>query len=199
MKNLLALLVMLLLQSCIVNIKQDYNGYSRNLVFEQNKKWLINNIYTDLNSYDRDELTQKIFEKFNKLSKGNAYSLEKARSENLISGKISFSPDIEEIEQLKNATDFDYLINIYTKKVRSNLALIEPTEQQIYASNEAFAILEVYDIKKMKKIYLQKASSSQTREEKTKGPSFHYTSETLSQKNLKKIIKDIEKNAIIKN
>ncbi|MBF1149685.1 MAG: hypothetical protein HXL67_07905 [Cloacibacterium normanense] len=51
----------------------------------------------------------------------------------------------------------------------------------------------------MKKIYLQKASSLQTREEKTKGPSFHYTSETLSKKNLKKIIKDIEKNAILKN
>ena len=54
MKKIIALLTILLLQSCIVNIKQDYNGYSRNLVFEQNKKWLINNIYTDLNSYDRD-------------------------------------------------------------------------------------------------------------------------------------------------
>ena len=55
MKKIIALLTILFLQSCIVNIKQDYNGYSRNLVFEQNKKWLINNIYTDLNSYDRDE------------------------------------------------------------------------------------------------------------------------------------------------
>ena len=82
MKKIIALLTILLLQSCIVNIKQDYNGYSRNLVFEQNKKWLINNIYTDLNSYDRDELNKKIFEKFNELSKGNAYTLEKARSEN---------------------------------------------------------------------------------------------------------------------
>ena len=59
MKKIIALLTILLLQSCIVNIKQDYNGYSRNLVFEQNKKWLINNIYTDLNSYDRDELNKK--------------------------------------------------------------------------------------------------------------------------------------------
>ena len=38
MKKIIALLTILLLQSCIVNIKQDYNGYSRNLVFEQNKK-----------------------------------------------------------------------------------------------------------------------------------------------------------------
>lgn len=37
MKKIIALLTILLLQSCIVNIKQDYNGYSRNLVFEQNK------------------------------------------------------------------------------------------------------------------------------------------------------------------
>ena len=44
----------------------------------------------------------------------------------------------------------------------------------------------------MKKIYLQKASSLQTHE-KNKRQSFHYTSETLSKKNLKKIIKDIEK------
>lgn len=199
MKKIFYLFAFLLLQSCIVNIKQDYNGYSRNLVFEKDKKWLINNIYSDLNSYERDEMNQKIFQKFNELSKGNSYSLEKARSENLIAGKISFSPEIEEIEQLKNATDFDYLVNIYTKKIRNNLALIEPSEQQLYASNEAFAIIEVYDIKKMKKIYLQKASSYQSRDENTKGPSFYYTAETLSKKNLKKIIKDIEKNAIIKN
>ena len=37
MKKIIALLTILLLQSCIVNIKQDYNGYSRNLVFEQIK------------------------------------------------------------------------------------------------------------------------------------------------------------------
>ena len=95
MKKILYLFAFLLLQSCIVNIKQDYNGYSRNLVFEKDKKWLINNIYSDLNSYERDEMNQKIFQKFNELSKGNSYSLEKARSENLIAGKISFSPEIE--------------------------------------------------------------------------------------------------------
>ena len=34
------------------------------------------------------------------------YTLEKARSENLIAGKISFSPEIEEIEQLKKRYRF---------------------------------------------------------------------------------------------
>jgi hypothetical protein len=45
----------------------------------------------------------------------------------------------------------------------------------------------------------QKVYSSQSREKETKGPSFHYSSETLSKKNLRKILKDIKKNAIIKS
>jgi hypothetical protein len=200
MKNmLLILLSCIALQSCFVNAKRDYNGYSKTLVFTKQDKWLINNIYTDLNSYDRDKLNKEVFSLFNELSSGNVYNLEKAKSQNLITGRIPFSPETEDIEQFKNSTDFNYLVNIYTKKVRNGLAVIEPSEQMQYASNEAFAIIEIYDIKNVKKIYYQKVYSSQSREKETKGPSFHYSSETLSKKNLRKILKDIKKNAIIKS
>lgn len=199
MKNLLLILISALaMQSCFVNAKRDYNGYSKNLVFNKNDKWLINNIYTDLSSLDKERLNKETLETFNELSAGNAYNLEKAKSESLISGKISFSPEIEEIEQLKNSTNFNYLVNIYTKKIRNGLAVLETSEQREYASNEAFAIIEIYDIKNLKKVYYQKVYSSQTREKQTKGPSFQYSSETLSKKNLMKILKDIKKNAIIK-
>ncbi len=199
MKNLLLILISALaMQSCFVNAKRDYNGYSKNLVFNKNDKWLINNIYTDLSSMDKERLNKETLETFNELSARNAYNLEKAKSESLISGKISFSPEIEEIEQLKNSTNFNYLVNIYTKKIRNGLAVLETSEQREYASNEAFAIIEIYDIKNLKKVYYQKVYSSQTREKQTKGPSFQYSSETLSKKNLMKILKDIKKNAIIK-
>lgn len=200
MKNfLLILLTATLMQSCFVNAKKDYNGYSKNLVFNKNDRWLLNNIYTDLNSYDKEKLNNEILDLFNGLSNGNAFNLEKAKSENLITNRIPFSPEIEDIEQLKNSTNFTYLVNVYTKKIRNGLAVIETSEQREYASNEAFAIIEIYDIKKEKKIYYQKVYSSQIREKQTKGPSFQYSSETLSIKNLRKILKDIKKNAIIKS
>lgn len=200
MKNLLLiLLTAALMQSCFVNAKRDYNGYSKSLVFNKTEKWLINNIYTDLNSNDREALGDETLSVFKKLSNENAYTLSKAKSENLINNKIPFSPESEDIQQLKNATDFNFLVNIYTKKVRDNLAPLETTEQREYASNEAFAIIEIYDIKKEKRIYYQKVYSSQTRDKQTKGPSFHYSSESLSKKNLRKILKDIKKNAIIKS
>lgn len=200
MKNLLLILISALaMQSCFVNAKRDYNGYSKNLVFSKNEKWLINNIYTDLNSHDKEKLNHEILDRFNELSNGNAYNLEKAKSENLITNKIPFSPEIEDIEQLKNSTNFTYLVNVYTKKTRNGLAVLETSEQKEYASNEAFAIIEIYDIKNLKKVYYQKVHSSQTREKQTKGPSFQYSSETLSIKNLRKIMKDIKKNAIIKS
>ena len=107
MKNmLLILLSCMALQSCFVNAKRDYNGYSKTLVFTKQDKWLINNIYTDLNSYDRDELNKEVFSLFNELSSGNIYNLEKAKSQNIITGRIPFSPETEDIEQFKNSTDF---------------------------------------------------------------------------------------------
>jgi len=136
--------------------KKRLQWYSKTLVFTKQDKWLINNIYTDLNSYDRDELNKEVFSLFNELSSGNIYNLEKAKSQNLITGRIPFSPETEDIEQFKNSTDFNYLVNIYTKKVRNGLAVVEPSEQMQYASNEAFAIIEIYDIKNVKKIYYKK-------------------------------------------
>lgn len=85
MKNmLLILLSCIALQSCFVNAKRDYNGYSKTLVFTKQDKWLINNIYTDLNSYDRDELNKEVFSLFNELSSGNIYNLERTTVHKII-------------------------------------------------------------------------------------------------------------------
>ena len=42
---------MVFLQSCHVSVKREYQGLSGALVFTQNKKWLVNNLYSDLDSF----------------------------------------------------------------------------------------------------------------------------------------------------
>lgn len=199
------------LQSCFVNVIRDYDGLSKTLVFNQNKKWLINNVYTDLDATQDEQLNNKILETFNKLSSGNALSIDEARKNNLLPSTISFAPDLEQLQSLKENSGFDFIVNIRTKIIKNQLASLELENPLQYSKNSAFAILEVYDLKTLKKIYYQKAysensldkaktypeySAEEVRQNKKEGPHFNYSAETLSIKDLKKILKDIEKNAI---
>lgn len=211
----LFLLVMVFLQSCHVSVKREYQGLSGALVFTQNKKWLVNNLYSDLDSFEKERLNKKILEQFQVLSKGNATSVDQANSENLLPSKISFNPDLEQLESLKTNSDFDYLVNIRTIKVRDQIASLELSQPFEYSKNEAFALLEIYDLKSLKKIYSQKATSEVAMEgernnpdyygqnglpninsSKDKGPFLNYSARTLSVKNLNKILKDIDRKAI---
>lgn len=206
---------MVFLQSCHVPVKRDYQGLSGALVFTQNKKWLVNNLYSDLDSFDKERLNKKILEQFQVLSKGNATSVDQATSENLLPSKISFNPDLEQLESLKTNSDFDYLVNIRTIKVRDQIASLELSQPFEYSRNEAFALLEIYDLKSLKKIYSQKATSEvamegkrnnpdyygqnglpNTNSSKDKVPFLNYSARTLSVKNLNKILKDIDRKAI---
>lgn len=206
---------MVFLQSCHVPVKRDYQGLSGALVFTQNKKWLVNNLYSDLDSFDKERLNKKILEQFQMLSKGNATSVGQATSENLLPSKISFNPDLEQLESLKTNSDFDYLVNIRTIKVRDQIASLELSQPFEYSRNEAFALLEIYDLKSLKKIYSQKATSEvamegkrnnpdyygqnglpNTNSSKDKVPFLNYSARTLSVKNLNKILKDIDRKAI---
>lgn len=214
-KNLLFLIVVFWVQSCHVPVKRDYQGLSGALVFSENKKWLVNNLYSDLNSDAREKLNKVILEKFVALSKGNAVSVDEANSKNLLPSKISFTPDLEQLESLKTNADFDYLVNVRTIKVRDQISSLELSQPFEYSKNEAFALLEVYDLKTPKKIYSQKVSSEVAMEGKNaqirnsdpnnlnqdlpkvgKGPFLNYSAEALSKKNLKKILQDLDKKAI---
>ena len=211
----LLILTILLLQSCIVPVKRDYQGLSKALPFNQEKKWLINNMFTDFSSDQREKNNKNIFDTFNELSKGKAISMDDARKQNLLASRVSFSPSLEELESLKNNSDFDYLVNTYTEKVHDQISSLELSSPLNYSKNEAFATIEIYDLKTLKRIYYQKASSETSMEKKKtypeysgeelysdhvqgkdKGPHFSFSANQLAQKNLNKILKDIEKNAI---
>jgi len=169
----LFLLVMVFLQSCHVSVKREYQGLSGALVFTQNKKWLVNNLYSDLDSFEKERLNKKILEQFQVLSKGNATSVDQANSENLLPLKISFNPDLEQLESLKTNSDFDYLVNIRTIKVRDQIASLELSQPFEYSKNEAFALLEIYDLKSLKKIYSQKATSEVAMEGERNNPDYY--------------------------
>lgn len=213
-KFLLLGISLIALQSCtILNVKQDNFGTSKSLDFTKNKKWIINDLFTDLDSYQREEMNKKIFETFNSLSKNNAVTLQDARTKNLLTAKISRNPADTEIEDLKNTSDFDYLVTAYTVKVNDQISLLETSRPIEYKKNEAFATIEVYDIKNQKKIYIQKAydivsldkgqrypeisgEEAYVNKKKNEGPFFTASASQISKRCLKKILKDIRKNAV---
>ncbi len=213
-KKLIAAIFLIALQSCHVPVVRDYQGTSKSLVFTEEKKWLINEIHSDFATQMDENLNKKIFTTFNELSKGNAVTITSARENDLVLSNFSFSPSTEDLATLLH-TDYHYFVNIRTKQLKDQIAAMELITPLDYRKNEAFATVEVYDIKAGKRIYHQKASSAVDFDNRKNYPlhsaqeahqsvieqddrnlRFNYSAEMLAIKNLNKILKDIEKNAI---
>ncbi|ASW74528.1 hypothetical protein IQ37_02000 [Chryseobacterium piperi] len=197
MKKYLALLLILFaLQSCYYPVKKDYGIYSKSLVFSKDQKWLINTIRTGVDSHHREMMDKETLKLFNELSNGQAYTLQMAKSQNIIQDNIPFQPENEDLETLKNTSDFNFLVNISTIKVRNDLDTSGAGEQFTYQRNETSAIMDVYDIRTMKKVYSFKASSLVSVEKGEKVTIFTPTSEMMTMKNFRSLLKSIKKNAV---
>lgn len=196
MKKLIFLfLLVIALQSCYYPVRKDYGIYSKSLVFSKDKKWLINDIRTGVSAHHREMMSKEVLELFQKLSNGKASDLTTAKAENIIQNSIPFEPEIEDLEVLKNNSDYNFLVNIYTLKVRNSLDNSIGLQYE-YKKNETFAMMEVYDIGTMKKIYSLKASSEVSVEKDQKATVFDPSTEMMTMKNFRALLKSVKKNAV---
>jgi hypothetical protein len=196
MKKYISLLFILIsLQSCYYPVRKDYGIYSKSLVFSKDQKWLINNINTDVDSHHREMMHKETLKLFRELSDGKAFDLQTAKSENILKHNIPFNPQDEDLEVLKDNSDFNFLVNIYTFKVRNGLDN-ELGVQYEYKKNETFAMMDVYDIKTLKKIYSFKAYSEVSVEKGEKATIFNPSTEMMTMKNFRALLKSVKKNAI---
>jgi len=194
-KYIYLFIIVFTLQSCYYPVRKDYGIYSKSLVFSKDKKWLINNINTDVDSHHREMMSKQTLQLFQDLSNGKASDLKTAKSENLIQNNIPFEPQAEDLETLKNSSDFNFLVNIYTFKVRNALDNSIGVQYE-YKKNETFAIMDVYDISTMKKIYSFKAYSEVSVEKGDKATIFNPSTEMMTMKNFRALLKSVKKNAV---
>ncbi|HAO28420.1 MAG TPA: hypothetical protein DCQ68_13720 [Chryseobacterium indologenes] len=188
-------MLVIALQSCYYPVRKDYGIYSKSLVFSKDKKWLINDIRTGVSTHHREMMSKEVLELFQKLSNGKASDLKTAKAENIIQNSIPFEPEIEDLEVLKNNSDYNFLVNIYTLKVRNSLDNSIGLQYE-YKKNETFAMMEVYDIGTMKKIYSLKASSEVSVEKDQKATVFDPSTEMMTMKNFRALLKSLKKNAV---
>jgi hypothetical protein len=143
MKRYIFFFILFITQSCYYYpVRKDYGIYSKSLVFSKDKKWLINNIKTGVESHHREMMEKEVMQLFQELSNGNAFD---RKQQNLIQSSIPFEPQTEDLETLKSSSDFNFLVNIYTMRVRNSLdrSIGELDDKK----NETFAMMDIYDIK----------------------------------------------------
>lgn len=194
-KYIFFIFLFIALQSCYYPVRKDYGIYSKALVFSKDKKWLINDIRTGVDSHHREMMSKETLQLFQNLSNGNAYDLKMTKAGNLIQNNIPFEPESEDLETLKNNSDFNFLVNIYTMKVRNGLDNSIGTQYE-YKKNETFAMMDVYDITTMKKIYSLKAYSEVSVDKDQKATIFTPTTEMMTMKNFRSLLKSVKKNAV---
>lgn len=195
-KSVVCFFLLVFLQSCYYPVHKDYGIYSKSLVFSGDKKWLINTIRTTADAHHKEMMARKTLELFQNLSHNKAYNMETARQGNIISGPVPADPQTEDLEALKTDTDFDYLVNISTFKVRNGLDGALGTQYD-YQKNETFALMEVYDIKNLKKMYSLKSYSEVSVDKGQKADIFTPGTEMMTMKNFMSLLKSVKKNAVI--
>ncbi|MEF9477595.1 hypothetical protein OWR28_07600 [Chryseobacterium sp. 1B4] len=181
----------IVLQSCYYPVRKDYGMYSKTLVFSKDKKWLINDIRTGVDSHHREMMGKETLQLFQNLSNGHAYDLKMAKAENLIQHNIPFEPESEDLETLKNNSDFNFLVNIYTMNMRNGLDNSIGIRYE-YEKNETFAMMDVYDMTTIKKIYSLKAYSEVSVGKDQKATIFTPTTEMMTMKNFRSLLKAVK-------
>jgi hypothetical protein len=82
-------------------------------------------------------------------------------------------------------------VNIYTFKVRNGLDHTLGVQDE-YRKNETFAMMDVYDIKTLKKIYTLKAYSEVSVEKGEKATIFTPSTEMMTMKNFRSLLKSVK-------
>ncbi len=195
-KSFSYLFLLIVLQSCYYPVHKDYGIYSKSLVFSGDKKWLINTIKTTADSHHKEMMARKTLELFQNLSHDKACNMETAKQGDIIKGPIPADPQTEDLEALKTDTDFDYLVSISTFKVRDGLDRALGNQYE-YQKNETFALMEVYDIKTLKKMYSLKSYSEVSVDKGQKATIFIPSTEMMTVKNFMSLLKSVKKNAVI--
>ncbi|MBN1251819.1 MAG: hypothetical protein JXR51_13405 [Bacteroidales bacterium] len=160
-------------------------------------KWLINVIETDLNTYKARELLNKNFvSKFKKIGGNYIYFIDDIRMKYSLPNEMPFSTPPENIELLKLTTEFNYLVNIKTSKIKNDLHDIYLTAPLSYGKSEAETEIVIYEIKTGEIIFSQRTVGSVTLNENDRNIRFAKSAEGLTFSTINKALREIKKNAI---
>lgn len=169
-------------------------------------KWLLNEL--DCPNGPKEKMAEKTLEFFRDNLHDRLFYINDVK-DLLVTRKIYLNPNSIKLKELKDGTGFDFFINISTKKNKSDFSTIElyQTDEES-GKNEAFVILEIYDLNLQQVIYSQKVigitnkdnTKSMWETEKSRklidNVTFYKNSEKLMQGALKKIFKDLKKRSI---
>lgn len=159
-------------------------------------KWLLNEVeaplkikekleeksYKDLKSFLGDRLTQF----------GNAKGI-------LINARTPTNPTKNQLQELRNGTNFDYFINIKAGILKDDLGSLSISTQNLnnFDENKSQVILEIYDLENLQIIYSNKIIAiTQTPQNSSSDVHFSTSSENLIINGYKKLIKDLSKKSI---
>lgn len=160
---LLFFIVMEVLQGCsFPHYSLLSNGPSVGVDFTKGK-WLLNEVHTKSNL---DIKLQQKLDAFLTSKIADRYSYIHTDKTVLIPNTISSVLDLETLKTIKKgASQFDYVVNLYSNKQQNQAGTIDIDGTSNYykqKENSATLTLEIYDLNTLQKIYTKSATGTST-------------------------------------
>ena len=161
-----------------------------------NGKWLLNEIDAPIEV--KDELTQLAINDFTSFNNDVDYIFNVKGL--LLSKKVSLSPTKLQLQDIKNGTGYDFLINVKAENIRSDYNTIDITPHKFDkgGKNQDSVIIEIYDLNNSEIIYSKKVTATATRIDDNSDVYLSKTSKSLIIGGYKKLIKSIREKSTFK-
>ncbi|WP_299122173.1 hypothetical protein [uncultured Tenacibaculum sp.] len=173
--------------------KYYHSGNVNSSLNFQKGKWLLKNVESHKNI--QDILTKIAKEEF-KILLGKRFSIATNVGGIFVPNTIPNNPSKSILEDIKNGTGYDYLINIKAKKISDEVGFLETGNTLSSLENSGEITLEIYDLNLLEKIYSQSAIGKMHIPKNNEDFGFSKSADNIIITSLTRILKKIKKNQI---
>lgn len=186
-------LLALILTSC-GNTDYFYQFEKGSMVDFTKGEWILNKPYTN---YNVERINKIAAREFEKILEDSLFQIEEIRKGKLLPAQLSFNPSRENLADLKTATGKDYLINVESNMIKSEMSSFpsSPAMGSTVKTNEAGITIKIYDLNTQTLLSegsvtgIAKVTSSAD----DKGINYVNNAETISMQGVIKLIKRYKK------
>lgn len=201
MKKIYGLLVFIILCSCAGGKYNYLFDTGKELDFSEGK-WILNKTKSNSKVFD-NELYEVSLKKFSEILGDSLIEMNTLRIKKPISPNINFELDTKELEEIRQVSGCDFLINLKGNIVSNGAGTLSYDNGDGYysASNQSSVFVIIYDLNAASVISSSQVTAKATNEnshfDKTNGLSgINPSAETMMVNAAKKLIKRYDKNRL---
>ena len=188
------LLIILMITGSCGNTKYTYNFERGRMIDFSQGKWILNRPVTN---YNQQRIYNIALREFKRILGDSLYEISDLPPDRIMGNRIPFEPSKEELKALETGIEFDYLINVSSNIVKSEMNSLAsgPAMGMTTRTNQAGTRIRICDLKTLSLISDSGVTGvAKLTQDADDGIQYVNNAATISMQGLNKLIRQYRKN-----